>query len=235
MLGANAVYCRDWETRASFTRMATAWAELARTAGSLEDTKLKPARSTDALISAWQTLTRIWHCLNWSGFALRHRCAPPQLVTRAFRRRDAVAVGRDQGRWLPLALLGSTAVDYNSRNSIWRRPLADGTFSNSLARHTLAEVRAQGLVNGASKAAMSQRHSFLYPATPKECRKHARNCLRIAEVSPNAEITRTFVDLAHSWTILCARARSAQALLVAVEGMENAGWVWNGAVPRPQR
>ena len=31
---------------------------------------------------------------------------------------------------------------------------------------------------------------------PKECRKHARNCLRLAETSANAEITRTFVDLA---------------------------------------
>jgi hypothetical protein len=38
------------------------------------------------------------------------------------------------------------------------------------------------------------------PGDPKECRKHARNCLRLAEASANAEITRTFVDLAHSWT-----------------------------------
>ena len=41
------------------------------------------------------------------------------------------------------------------------------------------------------------------PGEPEECRKHARNCLRIAEASElNAEITRTFVDLAHSWTRL---------------------------------
>jgi hypothetical protein len=33
-----AVYCRDGETRAKLTRLATAWAELARAAGSLEDT-----------------------------------------------------------------------------------------------------------------------------------------------------------------------------------------------------
>ena len=43
------------------------------------------------------------------------------------------------------------------------------------------------------------------PGDPKECRKHARNCLRLAEASTNAEITRTFVDLAHSWTRLRAR------------------------------
>ena len=29
------------------------------------------------------------------------------------------------------------------------------------------------------------------PGDPKECRKHARNCLRLAEASANAEITRT--------------------------------------------
>ena len=40
------------------------------------------------------------------------------------------------------------------------------------------------------------------PGDPKECRKHARNCLRLAEAATNAEITRTFVDLAHSWTRL---------------------------------
>ena len=44
------------------------------------------------------------------------------------------------------------------------------------------------------------------PGDPKECRKHARNCLRLAEASANAEITRTFVDLAHSWTETRARA-----------------------------
>ena len=37
---------------------------------------------------------------------------------------------------------------------------------------------------------------------PKECREHARNCLQLAEASAHAEITRTFVDLAHSWTRL---------------------------------
>ena len=68
---------------------------------------------------------------------------------------------------------------------------------------------------------------------PKECRKHARNCLRLAETSANAEITRTFVDLAHSWTKLALDLESAQALLVAVEDMERAGWS-ERAAPRPQ-
>ena len=37
------------------------------------------------------------------------------------------------------------------------------------------------------------------PGDPKECRNHALNCLQIAEASANTEITRTFVDLSHSW------------------------------------
>ena len=72
------------------------------------------------------------------------------------------------------------------------------------------------------------------PGDPKECRKHARNCLRIAEASTNAEITRTFVDLAHSWTRLALDLESAQALLVAVEDMEQAGFRSERAAPRLQ-
>ena len=72
------------------------------------------------------------------------------------------------------------------------------------------------------------------PGDPKECRKHARNCLRIAEASTNAEIIRTFVDLAHSWTRLALELESAQALLVAAEDMENAGWVGTGRATTPE-
>ena len=66
------------------------------------------------------------------------------------------------------------------------------------------------------------------PVDPKECRKHARNSLRLAEASANAEITRTFVDLAHSWTRLALDLESARALLVAVEDMEQADSVGTG-------
>jgi len=72
------------------------------------------------------------------------------------------------------------------------------------------------------------------PGDPKECRKHALNCLRIAEASTNAEIIRTFVDLAHSWTRLALELESAQALLVAAEDMENAGWVGTGRATTPE-
>jgi hypothetical protein len=71
------------------------------------------------------------------------------------------------------------------------------------------------------------------PGDPKECRKHARNCLRLAEASTNAEITRTFVDLAHSWTRLALDLESAHALFVVVEDMENAGSVGMGRATTP--
>ena len=73
----------------------------------------------------------------------------------------------------------------------------------------------------------------LLPGDPQECRKHARNCLQLAEASANAEITRTFVDLAHSWTELALDLESAQALLVAVEVMEHAGSVGTGHATNP--
>jgi len=103
---------------------------------------------------------------------------------------------------------------------------------NNLARHALAEVRAQGLLNAASAA--DQPEEISMPGDPKECRKHALNCLRIAEASTNAEIIRTFVDLAHSWTRLALELESAQALLVAAEDMENAGWVGTGRATTPE-
>ena len=71
------------------------------------------------------------------------------------------------------------------------------------------------------------------PGDPKECREHARNCLQLAEASANAEITRTFVDLAHSWTRLALDLESAQALLVAVEDMEQAGSFGTGRATTP--
>ena len=73
------------------------------------------------------------------------------------------------------------------------------------------------------------------PVDPKECRKHARNSLRLAEASANAEITRTFVDLAHSWTRLALDLESARALLVAVEDMEQARFGRNGLRRDPNR
>ena len=66
------------------------------------------------------------------------------------------------------------------------------------------------------------------PGDPKECRKHARNCLRIAEASTNAEIIRTFVDLAHSWTRLCARAGKCPSSVSGRRGYGKCRLGWNG-------
>jgi hypothetical protein len=71
------------------------------------------------------------------------------------------------------------------------------------------------------------------PGDPRECRNHALNCLKIADTSANTEITRTFIDLTHSWTRLALDLESAQALLVAVEDMENAGPVGTGRATVP--
>ena len=54
------------------------------------------------IVGRWQFRATIWLGLSWSGFALGHKCAPPNSVTCAFRRSAAVAVGRDQSRRLPL-------------------------------------------------------------------------------------------------------------------------------------
>jgi hypothetical protein len=112
--------------------------------------------------------------------------------------------------------------------------LADGKFSQQFGTAYSDRSETQGLLNAASKAADQPEESFLMPGDPKECRKHARNCLQLAEASANAEITRTFVDLAHSWTRLALDLESAQALLVAVEDMENAGSVGTGRATTPR-
>ena len=53
------------------------------------------------------------------------------------------------------------------------------------------------------------------PGDPKQCRQHARNCLRIAEEARSANVARTFVDLAYGWTKL--ELESAQALLAELD------------------
>ena len=55
------------------------------------------------------------------------------------------------------------------------------------------------------------------PGDPKECRQHARNCLRIAEEARSADVARSFVDLAHGWTKLAIELENAQALVAALD------------------
>ena len=55
---------------------------------------------------------------------------------------------------------------------------------------------------------------------PEECRAQARNCLQIAETAAHPKVTRTFVDLAHSWTKLALELEAARGLLAAIDDGE---------------
>jgi hypothetical protein len=58
------------------------------------------------------------------------------------------------------------------------------------------------------------------PGDPRECRAHARNCHKLAESASTAEVRRTFVDLAHSWTKLAVELEDAGSLLTALNEIE---------------
>ena len=60
------------------------------------------------------------------------------------------------------------------------------------------------------------------PGDPNECRDHARNCLRLAELAASREATRIFVDLAHSWTRLAIDLENAQNLLIGDQAVKRA-------------
>ena len=51
---------------------------------------------------------------------------------------------------------------------------------------------------------------------PEEYRAHAHDCLRLAEGAASPEITRMFVDLAHSWTKLALELQDAEAYMDAI-------------------
>jgi hypothetical protein len=55
---------------------------------------------------------------------------------------------------------------------------------------------------------------------PEECRAQARNSLQIAEIAAHPKVTRTFVDLAHSWRRLALELETAQGLLDAIDDRE---------------
>ena len=54
-------------------------------------------------------------------------------------------------------------------------------------------------------------------ANPEECRAQARDCLHIAETAAHPTVTRTFVDLAHSWTKLALQLEAARGLLATID------------------
>jgi hypothetical protein len=55
------------------------------------------------------------------------------------------------------------------------------------------------------------------PGNPEECRRHAANCLRLAEQAPSPEVREHFLTLAERWQQLAAELESTQAFLEAMD------------------
>jgi hypothetical protein len=51
------------------------------------------------------------------------------------------------------------------------------------------------------------------PGDPKECREHAKNCMRLASEANTERARDTFTDLARTWTRLATDLENAEALL----------------------
>jgi hypothetical protein len=51
------------------------------------------------------------------------------------------------------------------------------------------------------------------PGDPKECREHAKNCLRLAAEAPNEVGKRRFEELARTWLRLASDLEAAKVLL----------------------
>jgi hypothetical protein len=59
------------------------------------------------------------------------------------------------------------------------------------------------------------------PGDPKECRQHALSCMLLAKEATTSQSRQTLQNLSQSWTRLAAELEDAQALLNALNGMEN--------------
>jgi hypothetical protein len=56
------------------------------------------------------------------------------------------------------------------------------------------------------------------PGDPKECRDHAKECLRMAEMAISEDARATFNDLAKTWLRLAYDLEQSQALINAFRG-----------------
>jgi hypothetical protein len=54
---------------------------------------------------------------------------------------------------------------------------------------------------------------FRMPGDPKECREHAKNCLRLAAESPSPLAKARFEDLANTWMKLATDLEQTKALV----------------------
>jgi hypothetical protein len=58
------------------------------------------------------------------------------------------------------------------------------------------------------------------PGDPKECRKHARNCSKLARHAASLEAREHFASLHASWLRLAAEIESGQSLLDVINDIE---------------
>ena len=55
------------------------------------------------------------------------------------------------------------------------------------------------------------------PGDPKECRRHALTCVRLAQTSPYPQARQQFADLARTWIRLADDLDQSQAFLDALD------------------
>jgi hypothetical protein len=58
------------------------------------------------------------------------------------------------------------------------------------------------------------------PGDPQQCRRHARNCIELAEHATSSEGRATLKNLADHWIKLAAELESAQTFLDAMKAIE---------------
>jgi hypothetical protein len=56
------------------------------------------------------------------------------------------------------------------------------------------------------------------PGDPKECRRHALACTRLAQTSPSQQARDQFANLARTWIRLADELESTENLLAALDG-----------------
>jgi hypothetical protein len=61
------------------------------------------------------------------------------------------------------------------------------------------------------------------PSDPKECRKQAENCLRLAKIAQTSELATQFERLAQSWLRVADDLEKAEAYLVKLHAGNKAG------------
>jgi hypothetical protein len=59
------------------------------------------------------------------------------------------------------------------------------------------------------------------PGDPNECRRHALNCLQLAETALTPEAREHFYKLAETWTNLAAELESTQSFLKTMVELES--------------